>query len=88
MVTVSNPGSLPIRLRNLLFDVCICLGCFENLLHSRRYGDRIVAIKVLNHGNNSEERTAPEGRFAREVTMMSIVKHENLVKASTLVIAF
>lgn len=49
-----------------------------------RYGDRIVAIKVLNHGNNYEERTALEGRFAREVTMMSRVKHENLVKVSRL----
>ncbi|CDP06394.1 unnamed protein product [Coffea canephora] len=49
-------------------------------VYQGRYGDRIVAIKVLNHGNNSEERTALEGRFAREVTMMSRVKHENLVK--------
>ncbi|KAL6998512.1 hypothetical protein U1Q18_008641 [Sarracenia purpurea var. burkii] len=45
-----------------------------------RYGDRIVAIKVLHRGNNSEERAVLESRFAREVTMMSRVKHENLVK--------
>ncbi|KAL3531607.1 hypothetical protein ACH5RR_005128 [Cinchona calisaya] len=49
-------------------------------VYQGRYGDRIVAIKVLNHGNNSEERTALESRFTREVTMMSRVKHENLVK--------
>ncbi|KAL8517067.1 hypothetical protein ACS0TY_015342 [Phlomoides rotata] len=47
---------------------------------SVRYGDRIVAIKVLNCGNTSEERTVLESRFVREVTMMSKVKHENLVK--------
>lgn len=39
-----------------------------------------MAIKVLNRGNSSEERAALESRFAREVTMMSRVKHENLVK--------
>ncbi|KAK9289697.1 hypothetical protein L1049_007856 [Liquidambar formosana] len=44
------------------------------------YGDRIVAVKVLNRGSTSEERAALEGRFAREVNMMSKVKHENLVK--------
>ncbi|THG20372.1 hypothetical protein TEA_007484 [Camellia sinensis var. sinensis] len=45
-----------------------------------KYGDRIVAIKVLHRGNNLEEKAALEGRFAREVNMMSRVKHENLVK--------
>ncbi|CAI9097168.1 OLC1v1033532C1 [Oldenlandia corymbosa var. corymbosa] len=49
-------------------------------VYQGRYGDQIVAIKVLNHGNNSEERTSLESRFVREVTMMSRVKHENLVK--------
>ncbi|CAL5389996.1 unnamed protein product [Camellia sinensis] len=49
-------------------------------VYEGRYGDRIVAIKVLNHGNTSEERDALESRFAREVTMMSRVKHNNLVK--------
>lgn len=51
---------------------------YQNLLY--RYGDRIVAIKVLNCGNTSEERTVLESRFVREVAMMSRVKHENLVK--------
>ncbi|KAL6520850.1 hypothetical protein OROGR_017419 [Orobanche gracilis] len=49
-------------------------------VYQGRYGDRIVAIKVLNCGNTSEERTVLESRFVREVTMMSKVKHENLVK--------
>ncbi|XP_052175781.1 serine/threonine-protein kinase STY13 isoform X3 [Diospyros lotus] len=42
--------------------------------------DQIVAIKVLHRGNTVEERAALENRFAREVNMMSRVKHENLVK--------
>ncbi|XP_065852689.1 serine/threonine-protein kinase STY13 isoform X2 [Euphorbia lathyris] len=45
-----------------------------------RYRDRIVAVKVLHRGSNAEERAALENRFAREVNMMSRVKHENLVK--------
>ncbi|KAF2306542.1 hypothetical protein GH714_019300 [Hevea brasiliensis] len=45
-----------------------------------RYGDQIVAVKVLSRGSSSEERAALENRFAREVNMMSRVKHENLVK--------
>ncbi|KAG8647844.1 serine/threonine-protein kinase STY13 [Manihot esculenta] len=49
-------------------------------VYEGRYGDRIVAIKVLNRGSTSEERAALENRFAREVNMMSRVKHENLVK--------
>ncbi|RVW40906.1 Serine/threonine-protein kinase STY46 [Vitis vinifera] len=49
-------------------------------VYEGRYGDQIVAIKVLHRGSTSEERAALEGRFAREVNMMSRVKHENLVK--------
>lgn len=45
-----------------------------------RYGDQTVAIKVLNRGKTPEEGAALENRFAREVNMMSRVKHENLVK--------
>lgn len=48
-----------------------------------RYGDRIVAIKVLNRGSTIEERALLEDRFAREVNMMSRVKHDNLVKVIT-----
>ncbi|KAL1360086.1 hypothetical protein AAHE18_04G152800 [Arachis hypogaea] len=49
-------------------------------VYEGRYGERIVAIKVLNRGSTSEERAALENRFAREVNMMSRVHHENLVK--------
>ncbi|XP_057804306.1 serine/threonine/tyrosine-protein kinase HT1-like [Salvia miltiorrhiza] len=49
-------------------------------VYQGRYGDRIVAIKVLNCGQTSEERSVLESRFVREVAMMSKVKHENLVK--------
>lgn len=49
-------------------------------VYEGRYGDRIVAIKVLNRGSTTEERALLEDRFAREVTMMSRVKHDNLVK--------
>ncbi|KAJ6969132.1 hypothetical protein NC653_036943 [Populus alba x Populus x berolinensis] len=49
-------------------------------VYKGRYGDLIVAIKVLHPGTTPEERAALEDRFAREVNMMSRVKHENLVK--------
>ncbi|XP_002532865.2 serine/threonine-protein kinase STY13 [Ricinus communis] len=49
-------------------------------VYQGRYGDRIVAVKVLNRGSTCEERAALENRFAREVNMMSRVKHDNLVK--------
>ncbi|KAK9167950.1 hypothetical protein Syun_000090 [Stephania yunnanensis] len=47
---------------------------------SYMYGDKVVAIKILNCGSNPEEKVALEGRFAREISMMSRVKHNNLVK--------
>uniref|UniRef100_A0A803L3D8 Protein kinase domain-containing protein n=1 Tax=Chenopodium quinoa TaxID=63459 RepID=A0A803L3D8_CHEQI len=50
-------------------------------VYEGRYGDRIVAIKVLNRGSTTDERALLESRFIREVNMMSRVKHENLVKA-------
>ncbi|XP_020100469.1 serine/threonine-protein kinase HT1-like isoform X2 [Ananas comosus] len=49
-------------------------------VYEGRYGEQIVAIKVLNGGDTPEERATLEARFVREVTMMSRVKHENLVK--------
>ncbi|XP_050383540.1 serine/threonine-protein kinase STY13 [Argentina anserina] len=49
-------------------------------VYEGRYGSQIVAIKVLNRGSTSEERAQLEDRFAREVNMMTRVKHENLVK--------
>ena len=50
------------------------------LYASNRYGDQIVAIKVLNRGSTPEEKATLEARFIREVNMMCKVKHENLVK--------
>lgn len=49
-------------------------------VYEGRYGDSIVAIKVLNRGSTTEERAVLESRFIREVNMMCRVKHENLVK--------
>ncbi|XP_031103014.1 serine/threonine/tyrosine-protein kinase HT1 isoform X2 [Ipomoea triloba] len=40
-------------------------------VYQGRYGDQIVAIKVLKCGDTTEERAALEGRFVREVAMMS-----------------
>ena len=51
-----------------------------SLYASNRYGDQIVAIKVLNNGSTPEERAILEARFIREVNMMCKVKHKNLVK--------
>lgn len=70
----------------MFFVICSDLSYIFHLARNAsclsRYGDQIVAIKVLNGGNTSEERSALEGRFVREVVMMSRVKHENLVKVS------
>ncbi|XP_022982592.1 serine/threonine-protein kinase HT1-like [Cucurbita maxima] len=49
-------------------------------VYEGRYRNQIVAVKVLHRGSTAEERAALENRFAREVNMMSRVKHENLVK--------
>ena len=48
-----------------------------------RYGEQIVAIKVLTRGSTPEEKATLEARFIREVNMMCKVKHENLVKVLT-----
>ncbi|GJM97042.1 hypothetical protein PR202_ga13937 [Eleusine coracana subsp. coracana] len=49
-------------------------------VYKGKYGDQIVAIKVLNRGSTLEEKATLEARFIREVNMMCKVKHENLVK--------
>ncbi|KAI7741676.1 hypothetical protein M8C21_016136, partial [Ambrosia artemisiifolia] len=40
------------------------------------YGDRIVAIKVLEYVSKTKERVALDGRFARVVAMRSRREHE------------
>ncbi|GLT41745.1 hypothetical protein SLA2020_157880 [Shorea laevis] len=49
-------------------------------VYEGRYGDQIVAVKVLHRGSTAEERAALENHFVHEVNMMSQVKHENLIK--------
>ncbi|XP_048443947.1 serine/threonine-protein kinase STY13 isoform X2 [Pyrus x bretschneideri] len=45
-----------------------------------RYKNQTVAIKVVHRGETPEEIIKKEGRFAREVAMLSRVQHKNLVK--------
>ncbi|KAJ6841752.1 serine/threonine-protein kinase HT1-like isoform X1 [Iris pallida] len=49
-------------------------------VYEGKYGEKIVAIKVLNGGDTPEDKATLKGRFIREVNMMCRVKHENLVK--------
>lgn len=39
-----------------------------------------MAVKIANKGETQEEIARREGRFAREVAMLSRVQHKNLVK--------
>ena len=45
-----------------------------------RYKNQNVAIKIVHRGETPEEIAKREGRFAREVAMLSRVQHKNLVK--------
>jgi len=45
-----------------------------------RYKNQNVAIKIVHKGDTPEEMTKREGRFLREVSMLSRVQHKNLVK--------
>lgn len=54
--------------------------CFIDCLLSPRYKNKIVAIKIVNKGDTPEEIAKIEGRFVREVAMLSKVQHKNLVK--------
>ncbi|KAM7265873.1 hypothetical protein ACFE04_003556 [Oxalis oulophora] len=49
-------------------------------VYAGRYGDQIIAIKVLQQGTSTDDRASLQSRFIREVNMMSRVKHDNLVK--------
>ncbi|CAA7405058.1 unnamed protein product [Spirodela intermedia] len=49
-------------------------------VYEGKYRNQAVAIKILHKGDTPEEKTKREGRFAREVAMLSRVQHRNLVK--------
>ncbi|KAF6137120.1 hypothetical protein GIB67_030884 [Kingdonia uniflora] len=49
-------------------------------VYEGKYKNQSVAIKIVHRGETPEEIIDTEARFAREVAMMSRVKHKNLVK--------
>ncbi|MBA0672141.1 hypothetical protein Goklo_024118, partial [Gossypium klotzschianum] len=49
-------------------------------VYEGKYKNQTVAIKVVRRGETPEEVARREGRFAREVAMLSRVQHKNLVK--------
>lgn len=49
-------------------------------VYEGKYKNQIVAIKIVHKGETPEEIAKREGRFAREVAMLSRVQHKNLVK--------
>ncbi|PIA26388.1 hypothetical protein AQUCO_09400029v1 [Aquilegia coerulea] len=49
-------------------------------VYEGKYKNQNVAIKIVHRGDSPEEIAKREGRFAREVAMLSRVQHKNLVK--------
>uniref|UniRef100_A0A0D9VHS1 Protein kinase domain-containing protein n=1 Tax=Leersia perrieri TaxID=77586 RepID=A0A0D9VHS1_9ORYZ len=49
-------------------------------VYEGKYKNQNVAIKIVHKGDTPEEMAKREGRFLREVTMLSRVQHKNLVK--------
>lgn len=49
-------------------------------VYEGKYKNQNVAIKVVHRGETPEEIVKREGRFAREVAMLSRVQHKNLVE--------
>ncbi|MBA0735568.1 hypothetical protein Gogos_019405 [Gossypium gossypioides] len=49
-------------------------------VYEGKYKNQTVAIKILHKGETPEEIAKREGRFAREVAMLSRVQHKNPVK--------
>uniref|UniRef100_A0A0D9WL57 Protein kinase domain-containing protein n=1 Tax=Leersia perrieri TaxID=77586 RepID=A0A0D9WL57_9ORYZ len=49
-------------------------------VYEGKYKNQNVAIKIVHKGDTPEEMVKREGRFLREVTMLSRLQHKNLVK--------
>jgi serine/threonine protein kinase len=49
-------------------------------VYEGKYRNQTVAVKIINKGETPEEISRREGRFGREVAMLSKVQHKNLVK--------
>ncbi|KAI3813128.1 hypothetical protein L1987_17844 [Smallanthus sonchifolius] len=49
-------------------------------VYEGKYKNKVVAIKLVNKGDTSEEIAKTKARFVREVAMLSKVQHKNLVK--------
>nr|XP_010912976.1 serine/threonine-protein kinase STY13 [Elaeis guineensis] len=49
-------------------------------VYEGKYKNQNVAIKIVHRGETPEEKAKREGRFMREVAMLSRVPHKNLVK--------
>ncbi|ONK58757.1 uncharacterized protein A4U43_C09F16340 [Asparagus officinalis] len=49
-------------------------------VYEGKYKNQNVAIKIVHKGDTPEEVTKREGRFMREVSMLTKVQHKNLVK--------
>ncbi|GAB2283752.1 hypothetical protein Dimus_018244 [Dionaea muscipula] len=49
-------------------------------VYEGKYKNQNVAVKIVPRGETQEEITRREARFAREIAMLSRVKHKNLVK--------
>ncbi|KAI3725981.1 hypothetical protein L1987_65778 [Smallanthus sonchifolius] len=49
-------------------------------VYEGKYKNQNVAIKIINKGDTPEEVAKIEGRFGREIAMLSKVQHKNLVK--------
>lgn len=65
------------QLRNLYLACCYAKSCASMCF---RYGSRPVAVKVILPDEASEVSAERKEKFQREVTMLSKMKHPNIVK--------